>query len=84
METILELAFKYGGPFAALAFALVYYMRKDHRKDYEGVTTRLNTVEDFQKNKLTDTLDDNTKVIAENTKVMADVHSVIEKCKGRQ
>jgi len=82
MEELFLKAFEYG-PFAGLAFALIYYMRKDHRKDYEGVTGRLNNVEDYQKNKLTSTLDDNTKVIAENTKVMSDVHSVIEKCKGR-
>jgi hypothetical protein len=71
------------GPFAALTFALVYYMRKDHRKDYEGVTTRLNDVEDYQKNKLTDTLTDNSRVVAENTKTMQDVRQVIEKCKAR-
>ena len=82
MTELLPKLFEYG-PFAALAFALIFYMRKDHRKDYEGVTTRLNEVEDYQKNKLTDTLTENTKVIAENTSTMADIRQVIEKCKGR-
>ena len=82
MEELLPKLFEYG-PFAALAFALIFYMRKDHRKDYEGVTTRLNEVEDYQKTKLTDTLTDNTRVIAENTATMTDVRQVIEKCKAK-
>lgn len=83
IEELLPSAFKYGGPFAVLAFALIFYMRKDHRKDYEGVTKRLNDVEDYQRNRLTDSLDANTRVIAENTQTLAEVKQVIHQCKHR-
>lgn len=68
------------GPFAALCFALIYYMRKDHRQDYLGVTRRLNEVEDYQKNKMTDTLAKNTVAIANNTEMLARVDETIRAC----
>lgn len=76
-------AFEYG-PFAALCFALIFYMRKDHRQDYMGVTNRLNEVEDYQKNKMTETLTENTQVITRNTEAMREVKQVLHHCHSQR
>lgn len=84
----MEKAFDYGVP-TALVFLLMFGMyklltiiRADHRKDYEGVTKRLNEVEDFQKGKMTEVIDKNTQALTKTCDAVREVKEVVQKCKG--
>lgn len=85
---IIEKAFEYGLPTVLVflllwgGYKLITAIRSDHRKDYEGVTRRLNEVEDFQKQEMKMTIDRSTIAITENTDALKEMRTVIEKCRG--
>lgn len=60
----------------------VQQVRADGRKDYEGVTKRLNQMEDFQKDRLTEVVEKNTVVVTQNNEVLKEVKNVMQNCKG--
>jgi hypothetical protein len=72
MQDVIGTALTQYGPFAAIAFYLIWQTRKD----YQGVCRRLNAVEDWQKNFLCDILLQNTRVIEYN-------NNIITKCQKK-
>jgi len=85
MEVLLDIIKAYG-IYAGVAIYLIY----STRKDYSGACSRLNTVEDFCRTKLMDTVERTNGVIERNTdalnesaeqrKISADV---MKKCEQR-
>ena len=89
-DRIIDKIFQFGLPtvllvaFVYIAFKMLNKFIDHNRKDYEGVTKRLNKVEDDQKDALTGVVTKNTEAFTENTKVLEEVKYVISNCKANR
>lgn len=85
MDIIIEIIKEYG-IYAGVAIYLIY----STRKDYSGACNRLNTVEDFCRTKLMDTVERTNGVIERNTDALAESAeqrkesaNIMKKCEQR-